>query len=112
MREYLKRAMVDLNVSLVSSPKPIVTLYNIHYVFRLLGRVSTERKVLDAAIYVDPKNFIVRYAQLSGLQTRWGGSLQQMLDLRSEAQRDGLPDDLLKYFDDLIATERAWLLNY
>jgi hypothetical protein len=111
MEKYLRKAMIDFNASLALSPKPIVTLYNIHYVFRLWGQVSNERKVLDAAIHVDPNNFIVRYAQLLGLQTRWGGSLQQMLDLRSEAQRDGLPDDLLKYFDDLIATERAWLLK-
>ncbi len=109
MNVYLHKSIEDLNSSLKFSNKPIITLYNIHYIYRLSGQLSDERKVLDSSVQIDPKNFIVRYAHMLGLQTRWGGNLQQMLDFRSEAQGDGLSDDLVKYLDDLIITEKNWL---
>ncbi len=61
------------------------------------------------SIRVDPKNFVVRYKYLAMLQTRWGGSLQQMLDFEQQARAAGLSQIQLKYFANMIAADRKWL---
>jgi ABC-type uncharacterized transport system permease subunit len=65
--------------------------------------------LLSESIRVDPGNFIVRYKYFATLQTRWGGSLEQMLEFEQQARAAGLSPTQLKYFASLIGVERKWL---
>jgi hypothetical protein len=65
--------------------------------------------MLDESLRIAPDNFVVRYKYFNTLQTRWGGSLQQMIDFERDARAPGLSDAQMKYFANLIAVERKWL---
>ena len=109
MSAYLDRAMESYRLSLPLTAKPVLTYYNMLCVARLVGDRQLGKKMLDAACQIDPKNFIVRYKYMTMLETRWGGSLQDMQRFRTEVQQAGLPHEQISYFDQLISEETAWL---
>ena len=109
MSMYLDKAMRDYDKSLALSERPLMSYHAILGVAMLHGDDDVARKMLDESVRVDPRNFVVRYKYFVTLQTRWGGSLQQMLDFREEARAAGLSEVQLKYFEGMIAVERRWL---
>lgn len=109
MSAYLAKAMRDYNASLALTQKPLLTYHSILAVTMLEGDDDVARTMLNESIRVDPTNFIVRYKYFATLQTRWGGSLEQMLDFEQQARAAGLSQNQLKYFANMIAVERKWL---
>lgn len=109
MQYYLDLAMEDLQQSLLLSKKPLLTHYNILCIARLLGQRLLGNETLKVACKIDPKNFIIRYKYMGMLQTRWGGSLQEMQLFRKEINEVGFPNDQLQLFDDLISNDKNWL---
>ena len=107
---YLKRATADLAQSIPLTAKPILTFHAMMSVLLYVGDDATSRGLLDQSLRLDPENFVVRYSYLVSLQTRWGGSLQKMLAFESES-RAALSPAQLRFFDKMIATERAWLAD-
>jgi tetratricopeptide (TPR) repeat protein len=103
------RAMRDYDRSLMLTEKPLISYHAILGVAMLNGGDGLARTMLDESVRIDPRNFVVRYKYFATLQTRWGGSLQQMLDFERDARVAGLSEAQLKYFDNMIAIERAWL---
>ena len=53
--------------------------------------------------------YVGKEARGSALQTRWGGSLEQMLDSEKQARAAGLSDLQLRYFANMIVAERRWV---
>jgi hypothetical protein len=106
---YMEKAMRDYDRSLMLTEKPLISYHAILGVEMLNGDDGPAKKALDESVRIDPKNFVVRYKYFATLQTRWGGSLKQMLDFEREARAAGLSEAQLKYFGNLIAIERAWL---
>jgi len=109
MEAYLTRAMRDYDSSLTLTKAPLLTYQCILGVSMLHGDEDVSRRMLDASIRIDPKNFVVRYKYFSTLQTRWGGSLEQMLAFERESRAAGLTEVQLAYFKKMIAKERRWL---
>ena len=112
MSTYLTRAMRDYNASLTLTKKPLLTHHAIISVTMLdavIGGDDLARRMLDESIRVDPRNFIVRYKYFASLQTRWGGSLPQMLDFEKQARAAGLSDAQLRYFANMFVAERRWV---
>jgi hypothetical protein len=109
MSAYLVKAMRDYNASLTLAKKPLLTYHSILAVTMLEGDDDVARTMLRESIRVDPRNFIVRYKYFATLQTRWGGSLEQMLEFEQQARAAGLSQTQLKYFASMIAVERKWL---
>ena len=109
MEAYLARAMRDYERSLKLTKAPLITYQCILGISMLQGREELSRRMLDASIRIDPKNFVVRYKYLGTLQTRWGGSLEAMIDFERESRAAGLTEAQLAYFTRMIATERRWL---
>jgi len=112
MSTYLAKAMGDYNVSLTLTEKPLLTYHAIIAVTMLdavVGGDDLARRMLDESIRVDPRNFVVRYKYFASLQTRWGGSLQQMLDFEKQARAAGLSDAQLRYFASMLVAERRWV---
>ena len=112
MSTYLAKAMRDYNVSLTLTNKPLLTYHSIIAVTMLdavIGGDDLARRMLNESIRVDPRNFVVRYKYFASLQTRWGGSLQQMLDFEKQARAAGLSDAKLRYFANMLVAERRWV---
>lgn len=112
MSTYLARAMRDYNASLTLTKKPLLTYHSIIAVTMLdamIGGDDLARRMLDESIRVDPRNFVVRYKYFASLQTRWGGSLEQMLDFEKQARAAGLSDGQLRYFANMLVAERRWV---
>jgi Domain of unknown function (DUF4034) len=112
MSTYLARAMRDYNASLTLTKKPLLTYHSIIAVTMLdamIGGDDLARRMLNESIRVDPRNFVVRYKYFASLQTRWGGSLQQMLDFEKQARAAGLSDAQLRYFANMLVAERRWV---
>ena len=112
MSMYLAKAMRDYSASLTLTKKPLLTYHSIIAVTMLeavMGDDDLARRMLNESIRVDPRNFVVRYKYLASLQTRWGGSLQQMLDFEKQARAAGLSDVQLRYFANMIVAERRWV---
>jgi Domain of unknown function (DUF4034) len=112
MSTYLARAMRDYNASLTLTKKPLLTYHSIIAVTMLdaiVGGDDLARRMLNESIRVDPRNVVVRYKYFASLQTRWGGSLQQMLDFEKQARAAGLSDAQLRYFASMLVAERRWV---
>ena len=112
MSTYLAKAMRDYNASLTLTKKPLLTYHSIIAVTMLEPMVDGDdlaRRMLNESIRADPRNFVVRYKYFASLQTRWGGSLEQMLDFEKQARAAGLSDAQLRYFANLIVAERRWV---
>jgi hypothetical protein len=112
MSTYLARAMRDYNASLTLTKKPLLTYHSIIAVTMLdamVGGDDLARRMLNESIRVDPRNFVVRYKYFASLETRWGGSLEQMLDFEKQARAAGLSDAQLRYFANLLVAERRWV---
>jgi hypothetical protein len=112
MSAYLAKARRDYDASLTLTKKPLLTYHSIIAVTMLdavMGDDDLARKMLNESIRVDPRNFAVRYKYFASLQTRWGGSLEQMLDFEKQARAAGLSDVQLRYFANMIVAERRWV---
>jgi len=109
MQLYLNRAMDKHKHAMSLTAKPMLTYYNVLSIAKLSGSRPTAKKMMELAIQADPKNYIVRFKYMLMLETRWGGSLNEMKQFRAEAKRAGLPDKQLQYFDELISDEMKWL---
>jgi hypothetical protein len=112
MSTYMAKAMRDYNASLTLTKKPLLTYHSIIAVTMfepVMGDDGLARRMLDESIRVDPRNFVVRYKYFASLQTRWGGSLEQMLDFEKQARAAGLSDAQLRYFASMLAAERRWV---
>jgi hypothetical protein len=112
MSTYLARAMRDYNASLTLTKKPLLTHHSIIAATMLdavIGGDDLATRMLNESIRVDPRNFVVRYKYFASLQTRWGGSLQQMLDFEKQARAAGLSDAQLRYFANMLVAERRWV---
>ena len=112
MAVYTGKAMPDYDTSLTLTQKPLISYHAILGVAMLDGDDELAKKMLDESVRVDSRNFFVRYKYLATLQTRWGGSLRQMIDFEQEARAAGLSEGQLKYFANMIAVERNWLKQH
>jgi hypothetical protein len=109
MQRYLERAMESHQTAMSLTAKPMLTYYNIMSIAKLAGSLPLAKRMLETSKRADPKNFIVRYKYMLMLETRWGGSLEQMKQFRAESKSAGLPDHQLRHLDDLISDEVKWL---
>jgi beta-lactamase regulating signal transducer with metallopeptidase domain len=109
MKLYLEKSRQDFEASLAMDPKPMLS-------YNFLIRISMEhanhagaRNLLDTALSLDPTALLVRRPYMIALETRWGGSLNQMLDFLEQSRAAGLPDTKLANLQALVEAERKWL---
>lgn len=112
MAFYFDKAEGDLRDSLALDARPLLS-------YNLLIRISMEsgtqagtRALLLAALKVDRGAMSVRRAYMRSLETRWGGSLAEMLAFLDETRKAGFSDDQLWSLERLIDGERRWLARY
>ncbi|MEZ0226815.1 MAG: DUF4034 domain-containing protein [Alphaproteobacteria bacterium] len=105
MELYLSRAAADCRAAAPLTKKPILSYKNLIQIAQMGGGRDTRKQMLDFANIVDPKNSVVRVQYMFGLQTKWGGSLQQMQDFLAQAKLAGVSEQGIEQLYNLILEE-------
>lgn len=109
MESTLKEAAQDIQVSLELTPKPVLSLAEAIDIAGMLGAPDHGRALLDRAISLDPKAFIERVRYMGNLQTRWGGSLEEMQSFMEESRHSRLSQHQFDLLESLVVEEQGWL---
>jgi len=109
MAVYYRRAQADLVRSESLSAKPLLTYNVLIRISMSVGDARENRRLLDAALQFAPTAISVRRAYMRSLETRWGGSLDQMLAFMEECRRAGLSAAQLASLQAIIDNERRTL---
>jgi len=112
MDQAFVRASADFNESLSLTKKPLLTLLHQLTVAQSYGQKSEERTLLDRSIAMDPHNYVVRYAYMYVLQSRWGGSLEQMQLFLEQCRKAHLSAGQLRSLEAVVADEEAFTARY
>jgi TPR repeat protein len=96
-------AAEDLHASLALARRPFLSVETLMDIARAAGAHATVEKLFEDGVQAMPKSFALYRARMYSLQPRWGGSLQEMRDLVTRGESDGLaaPE---------IAWLRAWIM--
>jgi TPR repeat protein len=112
MNAAYRIAAQELNASLALDDKPLLTYLHSIDLRTAVGDKAGGRKLLDRAIAIDPRTFIVREKYMGALQTRWGGSVEEMRAFLNECRRAGLSAAHLRILEGLVVEDEAWTLRY
>jgi Domain of unknown function (DUF4034) len=109
MNAAFEKAVADLRVSLNMNPKPFLSYFHLLDIGNAVGAKEELRAIYDRASSLDPSSYAIRLKYMTTLQTRWGGSLEEMQNFYAECQRASLTDAQNKELQGLLAQEKAWL---
>jgi TPR repeat protein len=76
------------------------------------GDPKGARQLLDRSIAIDPHNFIIRENYMNALQTRWGGSVNEMKAFLNECQHAGLAAEKFKALEAKVFEDEAYVHRY
>ena len=102
----------ELDASLAFDSKPLLTYMHSMDLSGNAGDRAAARRLLDAAVAIDPKNMIVREKYMVYLQTRWGGSVEEMRSFLHECRAAGLSSVQLKDLEEMVVEDEAWVHRY
>jgi beta-lactamase regulating signal transducer with metallopeptidase domain len=109
MKVYLDKARRDLQDSLTLDPKPMLSYSVLMRVVMQLGEPQTVRTLFESAVALDPQNLVVRASYMRSLETRFNGSLDQMIAFLQLSRDAGLSADQLTLLQKMVDNEREWL---
>lgn len=110
LRLYMKRAFEDVNAAISMTEKPLLSYSTLIQIAKVHGGpLEVRKKFLEKANQMDPKNYIVRHSYIRSVQTRWGGSLAEMINLMEKVKKSKIAENLHLVFEDLILEEKQWL---
>jgi beta-lactamase regulating signal transducer with metallopeptidase domain len=112
MSLYFGQSQRDLKDSLALDSKPLLSYNLLIRMDMETGTQQSTRALLNAALKIDSGAMSVRRAYMRSLQTRWGGSLNEMLSFMQETRKAGFSEDQLWTLDKLIDEERRWISRY
>jgi tetratricopeptide (TPR) repeat protein len=112
MQVAFDKAMRDLDASLPLTLKPLLSYSYEMIVSSTHQDVKENRRLLDRAIEVDPKNFIVRVRYMTSIETRWGGDQALMKAFLDECRRANLSDNQLRQLESIVAEDEGWIHFY
>jgi beta-lactamase regulating signal transducer with metallopeptidase domain len=109
MKIYLDKARQDLQDSLTLDPKPMLSYSVLMRVVMQLGEPETVRTLFESAVALDPQNLVARTSYMRSMETRFSGSLDQMIAFLQSSRDAGLSADQLVLLQKMVANEREWL---
>ena len=112
MEEQFAKASPQLEASLALDDKPLLSLLHMINIQQFEGDIPTARRLLDRSLVIDPKNFIIRNVFMISLQTRWGGSVEQMEAYLKECAHAGLSTEHYKALASLVIEDQGWVHQY
>ena len=109
MEQAFTKANQQLNASLALDDKPLLTYLHLINITQYLGDHAGSRRLYDRSVSLDPGNFIMRQNYMNTLQTRWGGSVEEMQSFLKECQHAGLSAEHYKFLESLVIEDQAWV---
>jgi tetratricopeptide (TPR) repeat protein len=109
MGTALGKAARDVEISLTLDAKPILSLVQAIDIAGSLSAPDGGRKFLDLAIRIDPNTFLARTKYMNNLETRWGGSLEQMQAFLAECKKARLSKAHIDFLEGMVAEEQGWV---
>ena len=109
MNAAFEKSVADLRASITMSPKPFLSYFHLLDIGNAIGAKEEVRAIYDRANGLDPSSYAIRLKYMITLQSRWGGSLQEMQNFYTECQRAGLTDSQNKELQGMLAEEKVWL---
>lgn len=99
----------ELKKSLSLERKPLLSVFYELDIGKFQGDAAGNRGLLEVAIAMDPKNFIVREMYMQTLQTAWGGSTEQIKAFVTECKTAGLSTAHMKDMQSMVFADEAWV---
>ena len=112
MEAAFEVASEELLKSYSLDDKPLLSYLHAIDISNSLGQADESRRLFDLAVKIDPRNFIVREKYMGTLQTRWGGSVEQMRDFLQECRQAQLSAAHLKALEALVIEDEGWVHQY
>lgn len=109
MREAHEIAAQELTTSLKLDKKPILSYLHLIDIANNSGDRDEMQRLYAKALAIDPRTFIVREKYLGTLQTRWGGSLEEMTAFVESARSAGLTQTQMARLNAIVREEEGWL---
>jgi tetratricopeptide (TPR) repeat protein len=109
MQEALLQSLRDSDASVTLTAKPLLSYLQEMDIASLLGAPDQGRKSLDLAIKIEPDTYIARLKYMNNLETRWGGSLDEMQAFYEECKGSHLSKSHLDTLEAMVAEEQGWL---
>lgn len=106
---YLDKARQDLQDSLTLDSKPMLSYSVLMRIVMQLGEPQTVRTLFESAVALDPQNLVARASYMRSLETRFNGSLDQMVAFLQSSRDAGLSADQLTLLQKMVDNEREWL---
>lgn len=111
-REQNAIAAKELEKSLGLEQRPLLTYLHSLEIESSRTGIPGARKLLAAAIAIDPKAFIVREKFMGQLRTQVGGSQEAMKGFLEECRIAGLSVQQLDRLESLVLEDEAWVHRY
>ena len=105
-------AAAEFDASRALDDRPLLTYLHSIDLNMAVGDKEESRRLLDLAVTIDPRNFIVREKYMGSLQTRWGGSVDEMKAFLAECRHAGLSASHLKALEALVVEDEGWAHQY
>jgi tetratricopeptide (TPR) repeat protein len=105
-------ASQDLRASTSLDEKPLLSYLHAIDISSYLGDAAESRRLFDLSVKLDPHNFIVREMYMGTLQTRWGGSVEQMRAFLQECRAAHLSPAHLRSLEGLVDEDEGWSSQY
>lgn len=108
MEVAMKKSAQDLQLSLTLDPKPMLSFVHAIDIATFLGVPDGGRSFLVRAIALDPGALLVRSKYMESLQSRWGGSPEQMQAFLEDCRKAPLSKSGLDLLASMVAEDRIW----
>jgi hypothetical protein len=112
MSTAFEKAVADLRGSIEMNPKPFLSYFHLLDIGNAVGAKEELRAIYDHANSLDPASYAIRLKYMNTLQTRWGGSLEEMQNFYAECQRAGLTDAQNEELQGFLSQEKVWLAQH
>lgn len=107
--EAFRRAADVLDDSLSLDDRPLLSYHHLIDPNGALPMLASNRILLDEAVKLDPRSFIVRRKYLLTLPARWGGNLNEMQQFIEECRTVGFSATQIAKLERDLEEERAYL---
>lgn len=112
MREAHSGAEQEFETSLSLDRKPVLTYLHYMEITSHRGDRARTRELFEKGMSIAPESFILRGKYLSTLQTRWGGSTEQMRAFVDECRAAGFTQSQMAHLNSLVLEDEAWVLEH
>ena len=108
MESAFNQAFADFKASEALDDRPLLTYMHMMDISVQAGDAVQNRAILDAAIRIDPANFVVRQKYMISLEAKWGGSHEKMQEFLDECRHAQLSATALRKLEATVVEGDAW----